>query len=331
MPTRLQLCENCGGKMQVPHKWRKLLVCGPCHEQLSSPGRTASQSKSHNYFPTIAGLTLAIGAVGLGIVLSQGKGPRPSAAYAPAGTSPRQPIKILEPSSENTELPVVQLNSPVDSASQTPVTSTSTEDSANPGSIGGWISLSRRGSFSLPQAGVRVQLLQPTVPKSVFVASLLSQEVYWRQLGNTATNMANAAAAAQDNSDDGSEYSPPLAAQELAAEAAEGLIEIRAAARNAPAELDTLTALRTLRSTAIYNEPDFSAVVANGTVLETRTGATGQYLFENVQPGNYYVHAVIGNGIAMVEWCVPVHVEGTGDNIQIDLTNGNATVISVNR
>jgi hypothetical protein len=305
-------------------------VCGPCHEQLSSPGHAASQSRSHNYFPTIAGLTLAIGAVGLGIVLSQGKGSRQAIAYAPASTSQRQPIRIIGPDSDGPDIPIFRLNQPADAIDTPSNASASTEDTTATGSIGGWISLSRRGEFSTPQAGIRVQLLQPTVPRSVFVAALLSQEVSWRQLGNTATNMANAAAAAQDNGD-GSEYSPPLAAQELAAEAAEGLIETRAAARRAPAELDTLTALRTLRDTAIYNEPDFSAVVANGTVLETRTGTTGQYLFESVRPGNYYVHAVIGNGITMVEWCVPVQVEGTGGSIQIDLSNGNATVISVNR
>lgn len=331
MPNRIQLCQNCGGKMEVPHRWRKLLVCGPCHEQLSSPGQTASQARSHNYFPTIAGLALAIGAVGLGIVLSQGKGSRQAIAYAPAATSQRQPIRILGPDSDGADIPIFRLNQPSDAIDAPANASASTEDTNTTGTIGGWISLSRRGEFSSPQAGIRVQLLQPTVPRSVFVAALLSQEVSWRQLGNTATNMANAAAAAQDNADDGSEYSPPLAAQELAAEATEGLIETRAAARRAPAELDTLTALRTLRDTAIYNEPDFSAVVANGTVLETRTGTGGQYLFESVRPGNYYVHAVIGNGIAMVEWCVPVQVEGTGDSIQIDLSNGNATVISVNR
>lgn len=331
MPTRIQLCENCGGRMEVPHKWQKLLVCGPCHAQLAAPNSAASRQRSHNYLPTIAGLTLALGALGLGIVLSQGKGSRQAIAYAPAATSEREPIHILDSDAELPDVPILQLNQPSDSIVPPSDSSASADDAAITGSVGGWISLSRRGDFSAPQAGIRVQLLQPTVPRSVFVASLLSQEVSWRQLGNVATNMANAAAAAQDNSGDDSEYSPPLAAQELAAEAAEGLIEIRAAARNAPSELDTLTALRTLRDTATYNAPDFSAVVANGTVLETRTGTTGQYLFESVRPGYYYVHAVIGNGITMVEWCAPVHVEGTGDNIQIDLSNGNATVIAVNR
>ena len=317
--------------MEVPHKWHKVVVCGPCHAQLSSPGSAVARSRSHNYLPTIVGLTLAVGAVGLGIVLSQGKGSHQAVAYVPAASPERQPIHILDSGSDLPDVPVLQLNQASDSIVPPSDSSASTEDTAATGSVGGWISLSRRGGFSAPQTGIRVQLLQPAVPKSVFVASLLSQEVSWRQLGNTAANMANAAAAAQDNADDGSEYSPPLAAQELAAEATEGLIETRAAVRNAPAELDTLTALRTLRDTAAYNAPDFSAVVANGTVAETRTGTTGQYLFEGVRPGNYYVHAVIGNGITMVEWCVPVQVQGTGDNIQIDLSNGNATVISVNR
>ena len=352
MPNKSGLCENCGGKLEVAYNWRKLMVCGPCFRELSVPPAAASESGKPEPLLPLAAVVLVIAVTVVGGIVLARRWHRPSAVSAPLPGAASQ-------SSDAGQVPAGL--SPEEKAQfallmahPRPTQRTSVPASApSAGSLAGVVRFARAGRDPEPQPRLRVQLLRTTVRRQAVQSSLTAEGQGWRELAD---------AYAGDNTDSGAtpsgQNAPAVGAgavgnspsadtaqgstatssdstqtddQQFTQQTAAGIARIQSAMQAVPSEADTAAALTMLADVAVFNVPNFDDCVADATFKETRTDDEGRYAFNEIPPGDYYLHAVRIGERAFTEWCVPVHVEDDGQAVHTDLTNANAAVLQTNR
>jgi hypothetical protein len=336
--TQLQLCENCGAKLEVPHRWQKIMVCGPCLEKLSSPEQfSATSHKKQKAWPSAIAGALMLGLIVTAIIAS-GRGthaPRLAGGHSLATEQPGNPVDML------ITLPSVtpQFNPLVadEEMSEQPETEPSLAPTTT-GTIAGVAWLTRNGGAVEPQRGLRIQLIHPTVSRLAMQAALAAEARDWQDWIDLYTALAAEARQTDANADAADPNTPNApnanaatdAGQEfqtVADQATTALNRVTAAMRVVPQQLDSLTALRTLTELAHFNLPDFSDALLETTIVEVRTDATGAFQLGDIPTGDYYLHAAVGGRQSFVEWCVPVRVEANEEPLRIELSNANALVL----
>ncbi len=328
MRNRIKLCENCGGRIELPHRWGRMLVCGPCHLQLSQPSPADRNSGSASFWSSLFGAAVVLVAAGtLAVAMVRARNRHAVSITPLVNQSSAEPLTVAAhlPAFSSPEFVPPVIDEPSTSLETQPTT---TEATAN-GTVGGWIWLARRGGGSEAQRSVRVQLMRMTVRRTAYQRCLADQGRIWQELVTSYTTLAQALRQAQ--ADPNADNDAADQAQAVADEANASLLDVQAAIVAAPRELDTLSALRLLTDLAPFRLPEFDDAVADGTLMETVTDGRGGYLFENVPAGDYYLHASVGSGATLTEWCAPVHVAGDGEAIRLDLSNTNAVVIRLAR
>src|SRR5690242_10200427 len=95
MPHRIKLCENCGGRIELPHRWGRMLICGPCHSQLSQPRSADRNSGSGSFWSSLFGAAVVlVAAATLAVAIVHGKN-RHAVSIAPlANQSSAEPMAV---------------------------------------------------------------------------------------------------------------------------------------------------------------------------------------------------------------------------------------------
>lgn len=324
MSTKARLCENCGGKLEVGYTWQRVVVCSTCYGQLSAPRPAAVRSsRSRGLWPGVIGIIVVATAIAAAVVMTRSHGAASSShdnrqvVQAVAVQNPTVPLAPDMSADLEDHHRLHSLGSSELAVSQ-PASSQATV------SISGIVRLSRKDGSSDALRGLRLQLLKPTVGRKAVQTCLAAEARVWKEVADaysaptadsSSTNAAGNTAA--DSAADG---------QEIADDANAGMLRVQAASEAVPKEMDAADALRMLTDLSLFNVPYFDDAAADAVAQETRTDADGKYEFQNVAPGDYYLHAARTSNSSFVEWCAPVHVDGDGRTNEIDLTNDNAAV-----
>src|SRR5665213_250595 len=184
MPNRARLCDNCGGKLQVAHAWKKLVVCGDCHAQLSAPPPAVAAPiavPAKSKFPTSLLAFAAAGivtAVVIAVILSGGQpantniGAVPRVVKLPAGPTPA-PRPAMQSRVERSARPE-------QAAAPAPQPEPAIIPTA--GVLAGVASLARNGEDPEPLAELHVQLIRRKVGRQAVRTALETQATAWTEL-----------------------------------------------------------------------------------------------------------------------------------------------------
>jgi len=324
MSTKARLCENCGAKLEVGYTWQRVVVCSTCYGQLSAPPPAAVRpSRSRGFWPGVISIIAVAVAIAVPVAMTRS---HRAASGSPNDRQVVQAVAVQNPtvplapeiSAEQEDHHRIRSRGGAALAVSQPASSQATV------TISGIARLSRKDGSSEALHGLRLQLLRPTVGRKAVQSCLAAEARVWKEVADaysaptaesSPTNAAGNAAA--DNSAD---------AQEIAADANAGMLRAQAASEAVPKEMDAADALRMLIDLSLFDVPYFDDAAADAVAQETRSDADGKYELPNVAPGDYYLHAARTGNSSFVEWCVPVHVDGDGQTVDIDLINDNAAV-----
>lgn len=328
MSYKPQLCQNCGAKLEVPRLWKHMVVCSSCYTELSRPAPAATERVERvSWWPAV-GVSLAVVASVMAIyIVAASTGGRTTRPYPNVSASPTpQPPLPSEPEPTFFTAGPTSFPASAPAPSTNPASTGPATTSSSSGAIAGTSWLLRKEDENVPIRGLPVQLLRPTVRRQALLSSLSAEAATWKYLADAYDDRAEEVRQMQDEDDEGDSESV-VDYEQSAEEAVKALDRIGVATRAAPPEADLAGAFKTLTELSVFNVPRFADVVADTLVTEVRTDAAGNYTFENVPPGVYYVHAAISDGRNFVEWCLPVRVDADVGPVQVDLTKRTATLI----
>lgn len=115
-------------------------------------------------------------------------------------------------------------------------------------------------------------------------------------------------------------------AQEIAAAAESALSRVDSQLEKPSSDMDAGAAFKLLGDLALFHIAHFDDVLTDGEVARATTNDDGSYAMPDIAPGDYYLYAAAGPLTSRTEWCIPVHVGTTGETLQLDLREDNATV-----
>jgi hypothetical protein len=266
----------------------------------------------------------AVVAIYILAISSSGRGPNPypkaGASLTPRPPLPSEPEPTFFTAAAPTSLPASSSPS-TGSATTGPATT-----SSSTGVIAGMSWILRKNDEKVPIRGLPVQLLRPAVRRPALLSCLSAEAATWKYLADAYDDRAEEVRQMQDE-DDEQDSESVVDYQQSAEVAVKALDRIGVATRAVPPEADLAGALKTLTELSVFNVPRFADAVADTLITEVRTDAEGRYTFENLPPGNYYVHAAIADGPAFVEWCLPVRVDADGGPVQADLSKQTVSLI----
>ncbi|MGB7157258.1 MAG: hypothetical protein WBD40_04270 [Tepidisphaeraceae bacterium] len=180
-----------------------------------------------------------------------------------------------------------------------------------PGSITGSMWITRNSGASDLIRGQEIILYPATIPASEFVASMQDVAAKWRARAQEARQKAKTDTFLKDYHESD------------AKEADEQALKVGAFQYNGVKVIDTAMAYDSVAKASHLQ----LGRLRTAPLQLAKTGADAKYRFDNLQPGNYYVHTFFfASEAGRADWIVPVTVK-SGAETQLDLENDNAHYI----